>query len=297
MARRGVRMSDLLDEKRFRALDERNVEEVGDWLHRAAASPSPASTRSPPSTWATPTSCAATSATPSRLVARRDQARPPRAVRGRAGRAARRRSRHLSVRHVVVDARGGRVHVGAASARRRSSSVIGIAKAYTTRVGGGPFPTELTDALGDRLREAGGEYGATTGRPRRCGWLDVAALRLRGALERPVGPRADQARRAARHAAACKICVGYTVDGEELRRAADRPGRDRSRASRSTRSSRAGTPTRARCATSASCRRRRRSTCAASRRSSASTARSSRSGPAARRRSSSEIRSGRPRIA
>ena len=58
------------------------------------------------------------------------------------------------------------------------TSVIGIAKAYTTRVGGGPFPTELTDALGDRLREAGGEYGATTGRPRRCGWLDVAALRL-----------------------------------------------------------------------------------------------------------------------
>ncbi len=55
--------------------------------------------------------------------------------------------------------------------------VIGISKAYTTRVGSGPFPTELEGAVGDRLREAGSEYGATTGRPRRCGWLDLPALR------------------------------------------------------------------------------------------------------------------------
>jgi adenylosuccinate synthase len=56
-------------------------------------------------------------------------------------------------------------------------TVLGICKAYTTRVGGGPFPTELTDELGERLRAFGGEYGATTGRPRRCGWLDLVALR------------------------------------------------------------------------------------------------------------------------
>lgn len=55
--------------------------------------------------------------------------------------------------------------------------VVGIAKAYCTRVGSGPFPTELTDALGERIREVGHEYGATTGRPRRCGWLDVPLLR------------------------------------------------------------------------------------------------------------------------
>ena len=55
--------------------------------------------------------------------------------------------------------------------------VIGITKAYCTRVGGGPFPTELFDATGERLREAGSEFGATTGRPRRCGWLDVPQLR------------------------------------------------------------------------------------------------------------------------
>jgi adenylosuccinate synthase len=55
--------------------------------------------------------------------------------------------------------------------------VIGVVKAYTTRVGSGPFPTELVDRTGEKLREAGGEYGATTGRPRRTGWLDLVALR------------------------------------------------------------------------------------------------------------------------
>lgn len=57
------------------------------------------------------------------------------------------------------------------------TAVVGILKAYLTRVGLGPMPTELDDALGERLRQAGGEFGATTGRPRRCGWLDLPALR------------------------------------------------------------------------------------------------------------------------
>jgi len=55
--------------------------------------------------------------------------------------------------------------------------VVGISKAYVTRVGEGPFPTELNDETGDQLRAAGSEFGATTGRPRRCGWLDIVALR------------------------------------------------------------------------------------------------------------------------
>ena len=59
----------------------------------------------------------------------------------------------------------------------RIDRVIGIAKAYTTRVGEGPFPTELLDADGERLRADGGEYGATTGRPRRCGWFDALLVR------------------------------------------------------------------------------------------------------------------------
>ena len=55
--------------------------------------------------------------------------------------------------------------------------IIGISKAYSTRVGSGPYPSELKEAIGDRLRQVGGEYGATTGRPRRTGWIDVLALR------------------------------------------------------------------------------------------------------------------------
>lgn len=58
------------------------------------------------------------------------------------------------------------------------SAVVGIAKAYATRVGNGPFPTELDGPVGDALRKAGSEFGATTGRPRRCGWLDIPALRF-----------------------------------------------------------------------------------------------------------------------
>lgn len=57
------------------------------------------------------------------------------------------------------------------------SAVVGVTKAYATRVGAGPFPTEDRTSLGEKLREAGQEYGATTGRPRRCGWLDLVALR------------------------------------------------------------------------------------------------------------------------
>ena len=55
--------------------------------------------------------------------------------------------------------------------------VLGIAKAYATRVGGGPFPTELDDAIGEDIRKRGAEFGATTGRPRRCGWMDIVALK------------------------------------------------------------------------------------------------------------------------
>lgn len=55
--------------------------------------------------------------------------------------------------------------------------IVGITKAYTTRVGSGPFPTEMDDELSERLRREGGEFGATTGRPRRCGWLDLVALK------------------------------------------------------------------------------------------------------------------------
>jgi adenylosuccinate synthase len=71
----------------------------------------------------------------------------------------------------------GNAAVGAGVGPTALDKVMGISKAYATRVGGGPFPTELSDALGERLRQIGREFGATTGRPRRCGWLDAVVLR------------------------------------------------------------------------------------------------------------------------
>ncbi len=71
----------------------------------------------------------------------------------------------------------GGVCAGAGVGPNAVEGITGIVKAYTTRVGAGPFPTEETGAVGEHLREKGGEYGATTGRPRRCGWLDLVQLR------------------------------------------------------------------------------------------------------------------------
>lgn len=92
--------------------------------------------------------------------------------------------------------------------------VIGVIKAYTTRVGLGPFPTELTDDFGAELRQLGGEYGATTGRPRRCGWFDVLiakyAARVNG-IESFVLTKLDVLDTIAE----IKICTGYRY-GDEL---------------------------------------------------------------------------------
>jgi adenylosuccinate synthase len=93
------------------------------------------------------------------------------------------------------------------------NSVIGIAKAYTTRVGEGPFPTELFDELGEKIRQRGGEYGATTGRPRRCGWLDTVvvnhSIRVNGIREMVI-TKLD----VLNDFDTIKICVGYRVDGK-----------------------------------------------------------------------------------
>jgi len=105
---------------------------------------------------------------------------------------------------------------GLGIAPRRLDGALGVFKAYATRVGGGPMPTELEDASGERLRERGKEYGTTTGRPRRCGWFD--------------GVAAHYANRINRFEAACvtlldvldafdeiRICVGYRLDGKAIR--------------------------------------------------------------------------------
>lgn len=72
--------------------------------------------------------------------------------------------------------------IGAGIGPSKISKVIGVVKAYTTRVGEGPFPTELLDATGDEIRELGREFGTVTGRPRRCGWLDACVVRYAGNL-------------------------------------------------------------------------------------------------------------------
>ncbi|KKP38003.1 MAG: Adenylosuccinate synthetase [Candidatus Peregrinibacteria bacterium GW2011_GWA2_33_10] len=81
----------------------------------------------------------------------------------------------------------GGLFTGTGIAPNKIKNIIGVLKAYTTRVGAGPFPTELQDKLGDKIRESGGEYGATTGRPRRCGWFDAIlanyALAINGITE------------------------------------------------------------------------------------------------------------------
>lgn len=95
--------------------------------------------------------------------------------------------------------------------------VIAVAKAYLTRVGEGPMPTELHDPTGDRLREKGGEFGATTGRPRRCGWLDLVALkhavRLHGAQDLAITKLDVLA-----GFDALRVCVAYDIDGERVER-------------------------------------------------------------------------------
>ena len=94
-------------------------------------------------------------------------------------------------------------------------SAVGIAKAYTTRVGGGPFPTELEDETGQKLRDAGAEYGSTTGRPRRCGWLDLVALRHAVAVN-GLNELAITKLDVLSVLPELEVCVAYELDGERL---------------------------------------------------------------------------------
>ncbi len=94
-------------------------------------------------------------------------------------------------------------------------TVVGITKAYATRVGEGPFPTELHGEAGDRLRTAGGEFGATTGRPRRCGWLDLPALRM-GVRLSGMGSLALTKLDVLANLGEVSVCVAYKLDGKEL---------------------------------------------------------------------------------
>jgi adenylosuccinate synthase len=110
----------------------------------------------------------------------------------------------------------GSVCTGTGVPPSRIERVLGVMKAYTTRVGAGPFPTEILGEQGERLRERGKEYGATTGRPRRCGWFDAVLTRYAAMIS---GASAvaltkldvlDSAR-------TLRVCTGYRCDGREIR--------------------------------------------------------------------------------
>ena len=105
--------------------------------------------------------------------------------------------------------------LGSGIAPNKLSRITGVFKAYCTRVGGGPFPTELKDETGDLIRERACEYGTTTGRPRRCGWFDAIVgrytTRINGFTELAI-TRLDVLD-VVPH---LKICVGYKLDGKEI---------------------------------------------------------------------------------
>ncbi|QQG40827.1 MAG: adenylosuccinate synthase [Candidatus Levyibacteriota bacterium] len=109
----------------------------------------------------------------------------------------------------------GNVTAGAGIAPRHLNHIIGVAKAYTTRVGEGPFPTELLNETGELLRQKGGEFGATTGRPRRCGWFDAVltrfAVELNGITDLAITKLdiLDDFEE-------IKICTGYTYQGQKV---------------------------------------------------------------------------------
>jgi adenylosuccinate synthase len=102
---------------------------------------------------------------------------------------------------------------GAGVGPKKISEIIGVAKAYTTRVGSGPFPTEVNEGMGDLLREKGHEYGTTTGRPRRCGWLDVPILRysiMLNSIDNIALTKLD----VLSGLDEIKICTGYEYEGQ-----------------------------------------------------------------------------------
>jgi adenylosuccinate synthase len=111
----------------------------------------------------------------------------------------------------------GNAAAGAGVGPKQIGYVLGIAKAYTTRVGSGPFPTELQDATGRLLGERGREFGTVTGRPRRCGWFDACMVRQAvkvGGIEGLVLTKLD----VLDGLPELRICTGYRIDGEVVKR-------------------------------------------------------------------------------
>ena len=113
------------------------------------------------------------------------------------------------------NATAGGACTGAGVPPHRIDQVLGVVKAYSTRVGEGPFPTELHDAMGEQLRRAGHEFGATTGRPRRCGWFDAVVARysvMVNGIDRWAITKLD----VLDDVEVIQVCVAYDMDGRRL---------------------------------------------------------------------------------
>ncbi|MEX2027646.1 MAG: adenylosuccinate synthase [Pirellulaceae bacterium] len=107
------------------------------------------------------------------------------------------------------------VSAGSGVPGRWINKVIGVCKAYSTRVGGGPFPTELNDATGEKIRQIGREYGTTTGRPRRCGWFDAVAVRYTARLS-GIDCLSMMMMDVLSHLSEVQVCVAYDLDGQRI---------------------------------------------------------------------------------
>jgi adenylosuccinate synthase len=212
-ARRGVRMGDLLRPERLRALVEKNLEAVGPEIRRLGAEPPEAG----------PVVAAA--------IAQGERVRRYLGDAGRVVYEAVRRGKsilfegaqgmlldldHGTYPYVTSSSTiAGGACTGLGIGPTEIDAVVGIAKAYTTRVGGGPFPTELVGPIGDRLRETGSEYGAVTGRPRRCGWLDIPALRIAVRMNGLSGLALTKLD-VLSGIRPLNVCVAYKLDGRTL---------------------------------------------------------------------------------
>ncbi|MEJ2615317.1 MAG: adenylosuccinate synthase [Ignavibacteriaceae bacterium] len=106
--------------------------------------------------------------------------------------------------------------IGTGIPPNKITQIVGIVKAYTTRVGNGPFPTELVDETGEKLRKAGAEYGATTGRPRRCGWFDAFLVKY-SAMINGIDYVAITKLDVLGIFDEIKVCIGYEVNGKRLK--------------------------------------------------------------------------------
>ncbi len=214
VARTGIRVADLFDDDGFREALERNVREKNGYLEALLGE--------------RPLSFAELYA---RCLAYRERLRPFVADTVREVQAALAAGRRvllegaqatmLDVDHGTYpfvtssNAVAGAAAAGAGVPPRALGRIVGIAKAYTTRVGAGPFPTELTDALGERLRADGEEYGATTGRPRRCGWFDAVVVRHAVALSGVDGLALTKLD-VLTGVDPLPVCVAYEADGRRL---------------------------------------------------------------------------------